>query len=243
MGEARRDAAGDSIVGEFAKIVQDVRAWLPDHCERADSSRAAGWGSRFASCDCRVGKRCKRSGQDVYAHRIVRCASARGTFDAVAGPEGVQCRSVDPQWSGLRRGITEVIGGRTGRPCLDRRAGDDHGGGGCHDAGDGGRRNPGASGPLWTVRDEYESRTGPGRERLSSRQDGTFGLKQGQDVKESGMRVEIFSDMVCPWCFIGKRRWEQAIETAGYANHVQVTWRPFQLNPTMPKSGMDRRTY
>lgn len=57
------------------------------------------------------------------------------------------------------------------------------------------------------------------------------------------MQVEIYSDMVCPWCFIGKRRWEQAIETAGYANHVQVTWRPFQLNPTMPKSGMDRRTY
>ena len=57
------------------------------------------------------------------------------------------------------------------------------------------------------------------------------------------MRVEIYSDMVCPWCFIGKRRWEKAIETAGYANYVQVTWRPFQLNPTMPKSGMDRRTY
>ena len=62
-------------------------------------------------------------------------------------------------------------------------------------------------------------------------------------MKESGMRVEIYSDMVCPWCFIGKRRWEKAIETAGYANHVQATWRPFQLNPTMPKSGMDRRTY
>lgn len=57
------------------------------------------------------------------------------------------------------------------------------------------------------------------------------------------MHVEIYSDMVCPWCFIGKRRWEQAIETAGYANHVEVTWQPFQLNPTMPKSGMDRRTY
>jgi predicted DsbA family dithiol-disulfide isomerase len=68
-------------------------------------------------------------------------------------------------------------------------------------------------------------------------------LKQGQDVKESRMHVEIYSDMVCPWCFIGKRRWEQAIETAGYANHVEVTWQPFQLNPTMPKSGMDRRTY
>lgn len=57
------------------------------------------------------------------------------------------------------------------------------------------------------------------------------------------MRVEIYSDMVCPWCFIGKRRWEKAIETAGYANNVHLTWRPFQLNPTMPKSGMDRRTY
>ena len=68
-------------------------------------------------------------------------------------------------------------------------------------------------------------------------------MKQGQDEKAAGIRVEIYSDMVCPWCFIGKRRWEQAIETAGYANQVQVTWRPFQLNPTMPKSGMDRRTY
>ena len=57
------------------------------------------------------------------------------------------------------------------------------------------------------------------------------------------MHMEIYSDIVCPWCFIGKRRLEQAIETAGYANRAHVTWRPFQLNPTMPKSGMDRRTY
>ena len=57
------------------------------------------------------------------------------------------------------------------------------------------------------------------------------------------MYVEIYSDMVCPWCFIGKRRFEQALETAGFGNQVHVTWRPFQLNPTMPKSGMDRRTY
>ena len=57
------------------------------------------------------------------------------------------------------------------------------------------------------------------------------------------MHVEIYSDIVCPWCFIGKRRLEQAIETAGYENRAHVTWRPFQLNPTMPKSGMDRRTY
>ena len=57
------------------------------------------------------------------------------------------------------------------------------------------------------------------------------------------MHVEIYSDIVCPWCFIGKRRLEQALKTAGYTNQVHVTWRPFQLNPTMPKSGMDRRTY
>jgi predicted DsbA family dithiol-disulfide isomerase len=57
------------------------------------------------------------------------------------------------------------------------------------------------------------------------------------------MQIEIYSDVVCPWCFIGKRRLEHALETAGYANRVRVTWRPFELNPTMPKGGMDRRTY
>ena len=57
------------------------------------------------------------------------------------------------------------------------------------------------------------------------------------------MQIEVFSDVVCPWCFVGKRRLEQALETAGYANRARVTWRPFELNPTMPKSGMDRRAY
>jgi predicted DsbA family dithiol-disulfide isomerase len=57
------------------------------------------------------------------------------------------------------------------------------------------------------------------------------------------MQIEIYSDVVCPWCFIGKHRLEAALETAGYANQAYITWRPFQLNPTMPKSGMDRRAY
>jgi predicted DsbA family dithiol-disulfide isomerase len=60
---------------------------------------------------------------------------------------------------------------------------------------------------------------------------------------ESTMHVEIYSDVVCPWCFIGKRRLERALESAGYANRAHVIWRPFQLNPTMPKEGMDRRVY
>jgi len=57
------------------------------------------------------------------------------------------------------------------------------------------------------------------------------------------MQIEIYSDVVCPWCFIGKRRLEQALETAGYAQQAGIAWRPFELNPTMPKEGMDRRVY
>jgi len=57
------------------------------------------------------------------------------------------------------------------------------------------------------------------------------------------MQIEIYSDVVCPWCFIGKRRLEQALETVGYAQQAHIAWRPFQLNPTMPKEGMDRRAY
>ena len=57
------------------------------------------------------------------------------------------------------------------------------------------------------------------------------------------MQIEIYSDVVCPWCFVGKRRLERALETAGYASRARVSWRPFELNQTMPKSGMDRRVY
>jgi predicted DsbA family dithiol-disulfide isomerase len=57
------------------------------------------------------------------------------------------------------------------------------------------------------------------------------------------MQIEIYSDVVCPWCFVGKRRLERALETAGYAQQAHIAWRPFQLNPTMPKEGMDRTTY
>lgn len=62
-------------------------------------------------------------------------------------------------------------------------------------------------------------------------------------MTDRGLTIEIYSDVVCPWCYIGKRRLEQALETAGYANRAHITWRPFQLNPTMPKAGMDRRAY
>ena len=57
------------------------------------------------------------------------------------------------------------------------------------------------------------------------------------------MLIEVYSDIVCPWCFIGKRRLERALESAGCTNRTHVAWRPFELNPTMPKSGMDRHAY
>ena len=57
------------------------------------------------------------------------------------------------------------------------------------------------------------------------------------------MQIEIYSDVVCPWCYIGKRRLERALDQLNGAAQAHITWRPFQLNPTMPKDGMDRTTY
>ena len=55
------------------------------------------------------------------------------------------------------------------------------------------------------------------------------------------VHIDVYSDVVCPWCYVGKRRLERALGSGGVS--AQVAWRPFQLNPTMPKDGMDRRTY
>jgi predicted DsbA family dithiol-disulfide isomerase len=57
------------------------------------------------------------------------------------------------------------------------------------------------------------------------------------------MQIDIYSDIVCPWCYVGKRRLEWALSELKDAVKAEVTWRPFQLNPTMPLDGMDRATY
>ena len=54
--------------------------------------------------------------------------------------------------------------------------------------------------------------------------------------------VDIVSDTICPWCYIGKRRFERALELSGRTD-VAVAWRPFQLNPDMPAEGMTRDDY
>jgi predicted DsbA family dithiol-disulfide isomerase len=48
------------------------------------------------------------------------------------------------------------------------------------------------------------------------------------------MQIEIWSDVVCPWCYIGKRRLERALGEFEHADEVEVTWRSFQLNPDTP---------
>ena len=55
-------------------------------------------------------------------------------------------------------------------------------------------------------------------------------------------KLDIFSDPVCPWCYIGKARLEAALEARPNHSFV-VEWHPFMLNPDMPAGGMDRREY
>lgn len=50
----------------------------------------------------------------------------------------------------------------------------------------------------------------------------------------SSMRVEIWSDIVCPWCYIGKRRFEAALAGFEHADEVEVRWRSFELDPHAP---------
>ncbi|MCV0424865.1 MAG: DsbA family oxidoreductase [Roseibium sp.] len=58
----------------------------------------------------------------------------------------------------------------------------------------------------------------------------------------SPITVDVVSDVMCPWCFIGKRRLEAALKTVPQLN-VLVRWHPFQLDATLPLSGKDRQQY
>jgi len=60
----------------------------------------------------------------------------------------------------------------------------------------------------------------------------------------AGLRVDIVSDAICPWCYIGKRQLERALAALEKEElHFSVHWNPFQLNPDMPKEGRDRMAY
>ena len=62
-------------------------------------------------------------------------------------------------------------------------------------------------------------------------------------MTEQKLQIEVYSDVICPWCYVGKRRLERALQRVGDRVNVKVIWRPFQLNPTMPQQGMNRTVY
>jgi predicted DsbA family dithiol-disulfide isomerase len=57
------------------------------------------------------------------------------------------------------------------------------------------------------------------------------------------LSITVYSDVICPWCYVGKRRLEAALKAASMPAPVRLTWRPFELNPDMPVEGIERRVY
>jgi predicted DsbA family dithiol-disulfide isomerase len=69
---------------------------------------------------------------------------------------------------------------------------------------------------------------------------------QLQQASSATLTIDVVSDVVCPWCYIGKHRLEAALRTlAGDVPALipSVRWHPFQLNPDLPAEGIDRRAY
>lgn len=58
----------------------------------------------------------------------------------------------------------------------------------------------------------------------------------------TALRIDVVSDVICPWCFLGKRRLDKALAMVPEVN-AEVIFRPFFLDPTIPPDGMDRRAY
>nr|MBA3620256.1 DsbA family oxidoreductase [Acidothermales bacterium] len=56
------------------------------------------------------------------------------------------------------------------------------------------------------------------------------------------MKVEIWSDVVCPWCYVGKRRFEAALDRFAHRDDVEVIWRSFELDPSAPQLRTDNLT-
>jgi predicted DsbA family dithiol-disulfide isomerase len=57
------------------------------------------------------------------------------------------------------------------------------------------------------------------------------------------LAVDIYSDLICPWCHIGRARLGRALAQANLTARTHVRWLPFQLNPDMPVTGLERRAY
>lgn len=62
-------------------------------------------------------------------------------------------------------------------------------------------------------------------------------------VKQNEMKVEVWSDIMCPFCYIGKRNYEEALSKFKDAGHIEIVWKSFQLDPTVPQGKIEQSTY
>ncbi len=61
-------------------------------------------------------------------------------------------------------------------------------------------------------------------------------------AEKTKLNVDIVSDVMCPWCYVGQKRLERAMDQVPEVE-VEINWRPFQLDPTLPPEGKDRKKY
>ncbi|KAL9665730.1 hypothetical protein QQ045_000050 [Rhodiola kirilowii] len=62
-------------------------------------------------------------------------------------------------------------------------------------------------------------------------------------VEKKLIRIDVSSDTVCPWCFVGKKNLEKAMDVTKDQYVFEVRWHPFFLNPGAPKEGIDKRQF
>lgn len=62
-------------------------------------------------------------------------------------------------------------------------------------------------------------------------------------MPKTTVKIDVISDVVCPWCYIGKRRLEKALSQLADTHTFEVTYHPFELNPTIPETGVDQKQY
>jgi predicted DsbA family dithiol-disulfide isomerase len=55
--------------------------------------------------------------------------------------------------------------------------------------------------------------------------------------------ITVYSDVICPWCYVGKRRFEAGAAALGLQDRFAISWKPFELNPNMPADGIERSVY
>jgi predicted DsbA family dithiol-disulfide isomerase len=67
--------------------------------------------------------------------------------------------------------------------------------------------------------------------------------KPNNAMNVSRNSIAVYSDLICPWCYIGKRRMEEALRHLPPNTIVSPSWHPFQLNPDLPSEGLNRKIY